>query len=121
MAQILEGTKVRAEILAELAPRIRRLPRPPGLAVVLVGHNPGSEIYVRNKIKACAELGIFSEKLTPPESISTEELLALIDELNARDDIDGILVQMPLPLHVDSRRVLQAVAPRTHPDDSHPV
>jgi methylenetetrahydrofolate dehydrogenase (NADP+)/methenyltetrahydrofolate cyclohydrolase len=121
MAQILEGTKVRAEILAELAPRIHRLPRPPGLAVVLVGHNPGSEIYVRNKIKACAELGIFSEKLTPPESVSTEELLAIIDDLNARDDIDGILVQVPLPLQVDSRRVLEAVDARKDADGFHPL
>src|SRR5258708_5824752 len=104
MAQILEGTKVRAEMLAELAPRVRRLPRPPGLAVVLVGHNPASEIYVRNKIKACAELGIFSEKLTPPESISTEALLAIIDHLNARDDIDGILLQSPLRLPAKSAR-----------------
>src|SRR6267154_4234455 len=121
MAQILDGTKVRAEILAELAPRIRRLPRPPGLAVVLVGHNPGSEIYVRNKIKACAELGIFSEKLTPSETATTEELVALVEELNGRSDIDGILVQMPLPRHVDSRRVLETVAADKDVDGFHPM
>src|ERR1700732_2286197 len=106
MIQILDGTVVRDQILAGLKPRISRLRRPPGLAVILVGHNPASEIYVRGKIKACAELGIYSEKITPPESISTEELLAIIDGLNLRQDVDGILVQMPLPKRVDSRRVL---------------
>ncbi|MBZ5605658.1 MAG: bifunctional methylenetetrahydrofolate dehydrogenase/methenyltetrahydrofolate cyclohydrolase FolD [Acidobacteriia bacterium] len=119
--QILDGTKVRAEILAGLKPRIANLKRPPGLAVVLVGHNPASEIYVRGKIKACGELGIFSEKLTPPESITTEELLDVIDELNHRPDIDGILVQMPLPKQVDSRRVLESIAPDKDCDGFHPV
>src|SRR5580700_12149465 len=108
---ILDGNIVRSEILARLLPRIRALRRPPGLAVVLVGHDPASEIYVRGKIKACAELGIHSEKITPPESISTEKLLAIIHKLNRRPEIDGILVQMPLPKQVDSRRVLEAVAP----------
>ena len=119
--QILDGTLVRAEILSRLKPRIARLKRPPGLAVVLVGHDPASEIYVRGKIKACGELGIYSEKLTPPESISTEELLAVIDDLNRRPEIDGILVQMPLPKQVDSRRVLESVAPDKDADGFHPV
>ena len=86
---ILDGNAVRADILARLKPRIEMLDRPPGLAVVLVGHDPASEIYVRGKIKACADLGIYSEKLTPPETISTEELLAMVDELNQRPEIDG--------------------------------
>ena len=119
--QILDGTLVRAEILSRLKPRIARLKRSPGLAVVLVGHDPASEIYVRGKIKACGELGIYSEKLTPPESISTEELLAVIDDLNRRPEIDGILVQMPLPKQVDSRRVLESVAPDKDADGFHPV
>jgi methylenetetrahydrofolate dehydrogenase (NADP+)/methenyltetrahydrofolate cyclohydrolase len=119
--QILDGTAVRAEILAGLKPRIHQLSRPPGLAVVLVGHNPASEIYVRGKIKACGELGIYSEKITPAESISTGELLAIIDELNRRPEIDGILVQMPLPRQIDSRRVLEAVAPEKDADGFHPV
>jgi methylenetetrahydrofolate dehydrogenase (NADP+)/methenyltetrahydrofolate cyclohydrolase len=105
MAQILHGMPVQTHILSQLKPRIQHLRRPPGLAVVLVGHNPASEIYVRSKIKASAELGIFSETLTPPESITTEELIAIVDELNHRTDIDGILVQMPLPKHVDARAV----------------
>jgi methylenetetrahydrofolate dehydrogenase (NADP+)/methenyltetrahydrofolate cyclohydrolase len=121
MLQILDGIVVRDQILAGLAPRVNRLTRRPGLAVVLVGHNPASEIYVRGKIKACAQLGIHSEKLTPPESVTTEELLELIETLNRRPDIDGILVQMPLPKQVDSRRVLEAVAPDKDPDGFHPV
>src|ERR1700761_4738521 len=111
MLQTLDGTVVRDQILTGLKPRVQRLHRPPGLAVILVGHNPASEIYVRGKIKASAELGIFSEKITPPESISTDELLAIIDQLNCRPDIDGILVQMPLPKQVDAQRILEAVSP----------
>src|SRR6202521_3037913 len=123
-AKILDGKWVRDQILADLRPRIERLKqarRAPGLAVVLVGHNPASEIYVRGKIKACGELGIYSEKLTPPESITTDQLLAVIDGLNRRPDIDGILVQMPLPSQIDSRRILEAVAPDKDPDGFHPV
>src|SRR5580693_5930463 len=103
MAEILDGNRVRDAILDELKPRIASLRRPPGLAVVLVGHDPASEVYVRNKVKACAELGIYSEKLTPPDTISTEDLLTIVGQLNARPEIDGILVQMPLPSHVDSK------------------
>jgi methylenetetrahydrofolate dehydrogenase (NADP+)/methenyltetrahydrofolate cyclohydrolase len=121
MPQILDGAAVRNEILARLKPRIARLKRRPGLAVVLVGHNPASEVYVRSKIKTCGEIGIFSDKLAPPETGTTEELLAVIDDLNRRPDIDGILVQMPLPKQVDTRRVLEAVAPDKDADGFHPV
>jgi methylenetetrahydrofolate dehydrogenase (NADP+) / methenyltetrahydrofolate cyclohydrolase len=121
MSIILYGMAVQHEILSRLTPRIHKLGRPPGLAVVLVGHDPASEIYVRSKIKACAELGIFSEKLTPPETASTEDLVALVEELNGRLDIDGILVQMPLPKHVDARRVLETVAADKDADGFHPM
>jgi methylenetetrahydrofolate dehydrogenase (NADP+)/methenyltetrahydrofolate cyclohydrolase len=121
MPQILDGTAVRNEILARLKPRIAKLKRRPGLAVVLVGHNPASEVYVRSKIKTCGEIGIFSDKLAPPETVTTEELLAVIADLNRRSDIDGILVQMPLPKQVDTRRVLEAVAPDKDADGFHPV
>jgi methylenetetrahydrofolate dehydrogenase (NADP+) / methenyltetrahydrofolate cyclohydrolase len=121
MAQILHGMPVQTRILSQLRPRIQRLSRPPGLAVVLAGHNTASEIYVRSKIKACAELGIFSERFTPPESVTTEELMAIVGELNHRTDIDGILVQMPLPEHVDARAVLEAVAADKDADGFHPV
>jgi methylenetetrahydrofolate dehydrogenase (NADP+)/methenyltetrahydrofolate cyclohydrolase len=123
MPQILDGARVRDEILAELRPRVAALAqngRPPGLAVVLVGHNPASEIYVRNKIKACQDLGIYSESLKPPETITTDELRALVEQLNARHDIDGILVQLPLPPQVDSKRILLAVAPSKDVDGFHP-
>ena len=121
MSIILYGMAVQHEILSRLTPRIHKLGRPPGLAVVLVGHDPASEIYVRSKIKACAELGIFSEKLTPPETASTEDLVALVEELNGCLDIDGILVQMPLPKHVDARRVLETVAADKDADGFHPM
>jgi methylenetetrahydrofolate dehydrogenase (NADP+)/methenyltetrahydrofolate cyclohydrolase len=91
------------------------------LAVVLVGHNPASEIYVRGKVKACEEIGVYSEKLTPPESATTGELLALVESLNRRDDVDGILVQLPLPAHVDAKKVLMAVDPAKDVDGFHPV
>jgi methylenetetrahydrofolate dehydrogenase (NADP+) / methenyltetrahydrofolate cyclohydrolase len=124
MAQVLDGKRVRDDILKEWKPRVDELAarrRAPGLAVVLVGDNPASEIYVRNKVKACAEMGIYSEKHTPPASITTEELLALIDSSNRREEIDGILVQMPLPPQVDSHRVLLAIRPDKDVDGFHPV
>jgi len=124
MSLVLDGNLVRDQILRDLAPRVAALAassRPPGLAVVLVGDDPGSQIYVRNKVKACAELGIASETFRPPASISTDELLAIIEGLNRRPDIDGILVQLPLPPQVDTRRVLLAVAPQKDVDGFHPM
>jgi methylenetetrahydrofolate dehydrogenase (NADP+)/methenyltetrahydrofolate cyclohydrolase len=124
MPVILDGAWVRQQIFDELKPRVEALTsrgRPPGLAVVLVGNHAASEIYVRNKEKASAELGIYSEKITPPGDITTEELLAIIDKLNQRDDIDGILVQMPLPKQVDSRRVLESIHPDKDADGFHPA
>ncbi|MGA3189675.1 MAG: bifunctional 5,10-methylenetetrahydrofolate dehydrogenase/5,10-methenyltetrahydrofolate cyclohydrolase, partial [Bryobacteraceae bacterium] len=121
MAQILDGAVVRDKIFSDLKPRVQKLSRPPGLAVVLVGENPASEIYVRNKIKACADLGIYSEKICPPSTITTDELLAVIEGLNVDPAIDGILVQMPLPRQVDSRRVLEAVAAEKDADGFHPL
>src|SRR3974377_561871 len=108
-AVILDGSKIAAQIRTEVAEEVRQTTANglrPGLAVVLVGHHPASEIYVRSKVKACEELGILSEKHTPPESVTTDELLHLVDDLNRRDDIDGILVQLPLPPQVDSKKVL---------------
>jgi methylenetetrahydrofolate dehydrogenase (NADP+)/methenyltetrahydrofolate cyclohydrolase len=120
-ATILDGKRIRDQILSELKPRVARLRRPPGLAVILVGHNPGSEIYVRGKIKASADLGIYSEKITPDESISTGDLLGIVEGLNQRPEIDGILVQVPLPPRIDSRRVLLAVDPHKDVDGFHPL
>src|SRR5437667_8891326 len=102
-ATILDGSKIAQEIRGEVAAEVKTMAAAgvrPGLAVVLVGHNPASEIYVRGKVKACEEVGIYSEQLTPPESATTAELLGVIRTLNQRDDVDGILVQLPLPGHV---------------------
>ncbi|MEB2361708.1 MAG: bifunctional methylenetetrahydrofolate dehydrogenase/methenyltetrahydrofolate cyclohydrolase FolD [Bryobacterales bacterium] len=124
MARILDGKWVRDQILKDCVSRIERLSaagRPPGLAVVLVGNDAASEIYVRNKVKTSGDLGIYSEKLTPSASVTTEELLEIVEGLNARADIDGILVQMPLPAQVDSARVLLAVDPEKDVDGFHPL
>jgi methylenetetrahydrofolate dehydrogenase (NADP+) / methenyltetrahydrofolate cyclohydrolase len=124
MAQLLDGIRVREQIKDELRGRVNALRegfRPPGLAVVLVGDHAASAIYVRNKVKACEDLSIYSETITPPASIDTEALLAIVEDLNARDDIDGILVQMPLPPQVDSKRVLNAIRPDKDVDGFHPV
>ena len=123
-ATILDGTKIASEIRAEVAADVRSLASAgmrPGLAVVLVGHNPASEVYVRGKVKSSAEVGIYSEQHTPPETASTEELLELIAELNRRDEIDGILVQLPLPVQVDAKKVLMAVDPAKDVDGFHPM
>jgi methylenetetrahydrofolate dehydrogenase (NADP+)/methenyltetrahydrofolate cyclohydrolase len=123
-ARILNGIEIAAQIKAEVAEEARALAArgiTPGLAVVLVGHVAASEIYVRSKVKTCAELGMFSEMLTPPESVTTQELLELIAGLNARDEIDGILIQLPLPAHVDTRRLLEAVSPEKDVDGFHPI
>src|SRR5208337_2886675 len=123
-AIILDGTKIAAEIQAEVGEEVRELTAiglRPGLAVVLVGHNPASEIYVRNKVKKCEQLGIYSEKHTPPDSVATAELLELVDDLNRRDEIDGILVQLPLPPQVDAKKVLLAVSPEKDVDGFHPM
>ena len=123
-ATILDGMRIASEIRAELAADIKEIASAgirPGLAVVLVGNNPASEIYVRGKVKSCEQLGIYSEKLTPPSSIATQELLKLIHELNCRDEIDGILIQLPLPEQVDAKRVLMAVDPAKDVDGFHPM
>ena len=123
-ATILDGNKIAAEIRAEVAAEAKALAEAgmrPGLAVVLVGHNPASEIYVRGKVKSCEEVGIYSEKHTPPETATTADLLALVDDLNRRDEIDGILVQLPLPRQMDSKKVLMAVDPAKDVDGFHPM
>jgi methylenetetrahydrofolate dehydrogenase (NADP+)/methenyltetrahydrofolate cyclohydrolase len=123
-ARILNGIEIAAQIKAEVADEAHALAArgiTPGLAVVLVGHVAASEIYVRSKVKTCAELGMFSEMLTPPESVTTEELLELIAGLNAREEIDGILIQLPLPARVDTRRLLEAVSPEKDVDGFHPI
>src|SRR5437667_4764891 len=123
-ATILDGSKIAQEIRGEVAAEVKTMAASgvrPGLAVVLVGHNPASEVYVRGKVKSSEEVGIYSEKHTPPESVSTEELLDLIADLNRREEIDGILVQLPLPPQVDAKKVLLAVDPAKDVDGFHPM
>jgi len=120
---ILDGRRISQEILGELKPRIdtlRQKARPPALAVVLVGENPASQIYVRNKIKTCQELGITSLDRTPPANTTTEELLEIIQSFNEDPEVDGILVQSPLPKHIDSHAILLAVSPSKDADGFHP-
>ena len=123
-ARILDGTKLAAEIRAEVAAEVKALGAAgirPGLAVVLVGHNPASEVYVRGKVKSSEAVGLYSEQHTPADTVTTEELLVLIGSLNRRDEIDGILVQLPLPAHVDSKSVLLAVDSAKDVDGFHPM
>jgi len=123
-ARILNGNAIRDQIKEEVAAELEQLGKlgvRPGLAVILVGNHPASEIYTRNKVKSCESLGIHSERLVLPETTTTEDLLSRVAELNGRDEIDGILVQLPLPPPVDSKRVLLAVDPQKDVDGFHPV
>jgi methylenetetrahydrofolate dehydrogenase (NADP+)/methenyltetrahydrofolate cyclohydrolase len=123
MAQVLDGKNVNQQILEELKPRIAALAargRVPGLTVIRAGDDPASEIYVRKKVKTCRELGMLSEEILLPGTITTDEILAQIHTLNGRDEIDGILVQMPVPKQVDSRAVLLAIDPSKDVDGFHP-
>ena len=122
--KILDGNRIGAEIRGELAQEVKRMADAgvrPGLAAVLVGNNPASEVYVRSKVRACEQVGLYSEKITPPADISTEQLLDLVRDLNRRDDIDGILVQLPLPSQIDTKKVLLAIDPAKDVDGFHPV
>jgi methylenetetrahydrofolate dehydrogenase (NADP+)/methenyltetrahydrofolate cyclohydrolase len=123
-ARVLDGTKIRDEIFAELKDEIARLTSSgirPGLAAVLVGENPASQVYVKNKIAACEQLGLASWLHTPPAGITTGEMLKLVDDLNRDNAVDGILIQLPLPVQVDTKRVLEAVDPAKDVDGFHPV
>ena len=114
MAQIIDGKKISAQIREEIAAEVAKLKAEgtvPGLAVIIVGENPASKVYVRNKGKGCAEVGMYSEIIEMAEETMQEELLAKIDELNARRDINGILVQLPLPKQIDERAVIAAISP----------
>jgi len=124
MARILDGVAIAAAIKQEVAEEVRALAARgirPGLAAVLVGNVAASEIYVRSKVQTCAELGIYSDLITPPETVTTEEMLALVAQLNDREEIDGILIQLPLPAQVDAKALLDAVSPDKDVDGFHPV
>ena len=123
-ARVLDGSKIASAIKAEVAEEVAALGAHgirPGLAAVLVGNVPASQMYVRSKVRTCAELGLFSELITPPETVTTEEMLSLVAALNAREDIDGILIQLPLPAQVNAKLLLEAVLPEKDVDGFHPV
>ena len=124
MAKILDGAAIAAAIKKEVAEDVQKLSSQgirPGLAAVLVGHVPASEIYVASKVKTCGELGLFSDLITPPDTVTTEEMFDLVRSLNDRDDIDGILIQLPLPRQVDTKALLDSVLPAKDVDGFHPV
>src|ERR1700682_4047413 len=123
-ARILDGTKIRDQIFVELKDEVRLLTSAgvrPGLAAVLVGENPASQLYVKSKIAACEEIGLASALLPPPATLTTLDMLAVVDDLNRDNNIDGILIQLPLPPQVDTKRVLEAVDPAKDVDGFHPV
>lgn len=120
-AEIIDGQSIAAELRAACARRAAALSPPPQLAVVLIGEDPASAIYVRNKTRACEEAGIVSRQIAPPAAIAEGELLALVDELNRDDAVDGVLVQMPLPPQINPRAVLEAIDPGKDVDGFHPL
>ncbi len=124
MAKVLDGVAIATAIKQEVAEEVRALAAQgirPGLAAVLVGHVPASEIYVASKVKTCGELGLYSDLITPPDTVTTEEMMDLVHSLNDRDDVDGILIQLPLPKQVDAKALLDAVLPSKDVDGFHPV
>jgi methylenetetrahydrofolate dehydrogenase (NADP+)/methenyltetrahydrofolate cyclohydrolase len=123
-ARILDGAKIRDQIFAELKDEVRLLTAAgvrPGLAAVLVGENPASQLYVKSKIAACEEIGLASALITPPATVTTLEMLAVVEDLNRDNNIDGILIQLPLPSQVNAKRILEAVDPAKDVDGFHPV
>ncbi|MBQ1950840.1 MAG: bifunctional methylenetetrahydrofolate dehydrogenase/methenyltetrahydrofolate cyclohydrolase FolD [Clostridia bacterium] len=124
MAKLIDGKAIAAQIRDEVAQETQALKScgvTPGLAVVLVGEDPASCTYVRNKQKACADAGIYAEQITLPATTTQEELLRVVQELNARADIHGILCQLPLPAHLDDKAVIAAISPEKDVDAFHAV
>lgn len=124
MAKLLMGKEVSARIKGELAQEVQNLKANginPGLAVIIVGDDPASRVYVNNKKKACEACGIYSEEYALPEETTQEELLKLIEKLNNKSDISGILVQLPVPKHIDEKTIINAINPKKDVDAFHPV
>ncbi|MBE6534167.1 MAG: bifunctional methylenetetrahydrofolate dehydrogenase/methenyltetrahydrofolate cyclohydrolase FolD [Ruminococcaceae bacterium] len=125
MAEIIDGKlvskKLREELIVEILDFKTQYGITPGLAVIMVGNNPASAVYVRNKHRACAEVGITSYQIELPEQTSEDELLSKIDELNSDENVHGILVQLPLPTHIDEEKVINRISPEKDVDAFHPV
>lgn len=124
MAQLIDGKMTAAAVREDVAAQVRQMQEDtgitPGLAVVIVGNDPASRTYVNNKKKYCAEVGIYSEEYALPEETTQEELLELVRKLNEKPDIDGILVQLPLPKHLNEKAVIEAIRPDKDVDAFHP-
>ncbi len=116
---IIDGRKIAKQLRISIADQVAMLDRKPGLAVILVGDDPASAVYVRNKDNACKEVGFYSEKINKPEDVTQAELLAEIERLNKDDKIDGILVQLPLPSHIDANQVVETINPNKDVDGFH--
>ncbi len=124
MAKLLLGKEVSTRIKGELKTQVEALKKEninPGLAVIIVGNDPASRVYVNNKKKACEECGIYSEEYALPEETTEDELLKLIDELNNKKEISGILVQLPVPKHINEKKIIEAIRPDKDVDAFHPV
>lgn len=125
MAEIINGkivsAKIRSDLSAEITAFTKKYNKKPGLAVIVVGNDPASAVYVRNKHKACLDVGIESYQIEMPEDTTEAELLAKIDELNATPDVNGILVQLPLPKHISEERVINRISPDKDVDAFHPA
>ncbi len=125
MATILDGKKLSEKIKQEIAEEVKKLTdaslQPPGLAVIIVGNNPASKVYVSSKKKACAATGIFSLEVALDENITQDKLIEEIEKLNKNDKINGILLQLPLPKHFDEHSALEAISPEKDVDGFHPI
>ncbi len=121
MATILDGKALAAKCKEAVKKEVESLQRKPGLAVIIVGNNPASRVYVNSKRKDCEDCGFLSEEYAMPEETTQEELITLIEKLNGREDIDGILCQLPLPKGIDEEAVLMAISPEKDVDGFHPM
>ncbi len=117
--KIIDGKKIAQNLRNDIAQKVKKLNRAPGLAVILVGDDPASRVYVRNKDNACKEVGFYSEKINKPANITQQELLDEVERLNNDDKIDGILVQLPLPKHLDANLVIETISPEKDVDGFH--
>ncbi len=116
---IINGKEIAKKLRSSIAKQVAKLDRKPGLAVILVGDDPASAVYVRNKDNACKEVGFYSEKINKSANITQTELLSEVERLNKDDKIDGILVQLPLPSHLDANQVIEAINPNKDVDGFH--
>ena len=114
--KIIDGKKLAQNLRKQIANEVKKYSRPPGLAVILVGDDEASQLYVKNKTRACVEVGFYSDQIHKSSNITEEELLSEVNRLNENQNIDGILVQLPLPAHIDSNKIIEAIIPEKDVD-----